>query len=392
MPDSKFAASLSTDPDWQRATTELCNEIGNQLQGPASLAFLFISQHHAKEMESIARQVRAAISSEIILGCTGESIIGGNQEIEQGPAISLWTATLPNIETVPMHLTYAETSDGGSILGWSDETMEPWPAGSLLFLLADPFSFPTDALLSQLNSQQSGIPIVGGNASGGQAPGENQLLVGDQVVSEGAAAVLLRGDTGIRTLVSQGCRPIGDPFVITRAEKNVLYELGGKPALLQLKQIFDTLPTREQALVQQGLHVGRVVNEYQDQFEAGDFLVRNVLGIDPDEGSIAVADFLRAGQTVQFQIRDQETADAELSQLLQQLHDEESFSTAGGVLFTCNGRGTRLFSAPHHDAAAISETLGPIPLAGFFAAGEIGPIGKENFVHGFTASLALFPQ
>ena len=391
MPGSQFASSLSTAPEWQNATAEVCQEIGNQLTDPATLAFVFISQHHAEHAEDIGRQIQTATGCQAMIGCTGESIIGRNEEVEQGPALSLWTAVLPDIEAIPMQLSYDSEADGGSILGWPDATIEPWPEGSMFFLLADPFSFPTDALIAQLNSRERGIPIVGGNASGAQAPQENRLLIGDQVASEGAAAILLRGNTGIRTLVSQGCRPVGDHFVITRSQENVIYELGGKPALLQLKQIFDTLPTHEQALIQRGLHVGRVVSEYQDQFEQGDFLVRNVLGIDPDEGSIAVADFLRPGQTIQFQIRDQHTADVELNQLLQQLQGDEDFSAGGGLLFSCNGRGTRLFAEPHHDAAAVEQALGSIPMAGFFAAGEIGPVGKENFVHGFTASLALFP-
>ena len=391
MPGSLFASSLSTESDWQSATTEVCQQIGEQLTSPVNLAFVFISQQHADNADGIARQIQTTTACQALIGCTGESIIGRNQEVEQGPAISLWTASLPEVEAIPMHLSYDKTADGGSILGWPDATMEPWPAGSMFFLLADPFSFPTDGLITQLNTREAGIPIVGGNASGSQAPQENRLLVGDQVASEGAAAILLRGNTGIRTLVSQGCRPVGDHFVVTRSDENVIFELGGKPALLQLKQIFDTLPTHEQALIQRGLHVGRVVSEYQDQFEQGDFLVRNVLGIDPDEGSIAVADFLRPGQTIQFQIRDQHTADAELNQLLQQLQNDENFTAGGGLLFSCNGRGTRLFSEPHHDASAVDQALGSIPLAGFFAAGEIGPVGKENFMHGFTASLALFP-
>ena len=391
MPGSLFASSLSTEPDWQSATTEVCRQIGEQLTSPANLAFVFISQQHADDADDIARQIHTTTACQALIGCTGESIIGRSQEVEQGPAISLWAACLPEVETIPMHLSYDKTADGGSILGWPDATMEPWPDGSMFFLLADPFSFPTDGLIAQLNTREAGIPIVGGNASGGQAPQDNRLIVGDQVSSDGAVAILLRGNTGIRTLVSQGCRPVGDHFVITRSDENVIYELGGKPALLQLKQIFDTLPTHEQALIQRGLHVGRVVSEYQDQFEQGDFLVRNVLGIDPDEGSIAVADFLRPGQTIQFQIRDQHTADAELNQLLAQLQNDQNFTAGGGLLFSCNGRGTRLFSEPHHDASAVDQALGSIPLAGFFAAGEIGPIGKENFMHGFTASLALFP-
>ena len=392
MTGTRFTSSLSTDHDWKTAVTHVCSEITNQLPQPASLVFVFFSQQHAEHASEIAQQIRKATSCDCILGCTGESIIGRRQEVEQDPAISVWAACLPDIEVIPMHLTFEETSEGGSILGWPDETMESWPAGSVLFLLADPFSFPTDALVNQLNQKEPGIPVIGGNASGGQAALENRLLLADQAKSEGAVAVLARGNTGIRTLVSQGCRPIGDPLVITRVEKNVIHELGGQSALLQLKQIFDTLPTHEQALVQQGLHVGRVVNEYQDQFEQGDFLIRNVLGIDPDDGTIAVADFLRPGQTMQFQIRDHQTAAADLVGLLQKLAGETDFTAGGGILFSCNGRGTRLFPDPHHDALAIEEALGAIPLAGFFAAGEIGPVGKENFIHGFTASLALFPS
>jgi small ligand-binding sensory domain FIST len=178
--------------------------------------------------------------------------------------------------------------------------------------------------------------------------------------------------------------------VVTKSEGNVIYELGGKPALLQLKTIFDALPTSEQQLVQTGLHLGRVVNEYQDEFEQGDFLVRNVMGIDPNDGSVAVGDFFRPGQTVQFHVRDQKSADSEMRILLAQARDGSETRPGGGLLFTCNGRGTRLFPEPDHDAALISEMLGKIPVAGFFAAGELGPIGGKNFMHGFTASAVLF--
>jgi small ligand-binding sensory domain FIST len=203
-------------------------------------------------------------------------------------------------------------------------------------------------------------------------------------------ALHVAGPVRLRTVVSQGCRPIGRPYVVTKAERNVIFELGGRPALVQLREIFAELPTREQQLVQQALHVGRVVSEYQDRFEQGDFLVRNVVGIDSTSGAIAIGDYIRAGQTVQFHIRDEEAADAELKQLLAKARAASDAPPAGGLLFTCNGRGTRMFSQPHHDAAAIAQACGPLPLAGFFAQGEIGPIGRQNFVHGFTASLALF--
>jgi small ligand-binding sensory domain FIST len=215
------------------------------------------------------------------------------------------------------------------------------------------------------------------------------LLLGRAVLAEGAVAALVSGPVRLRTVVSQGCRPIGRHYVVTKAERNVIYELGGKPALIQLKEIFDTLPAREQVLVQRALHLGRVVSEYQDRFEQGDFLVRNVVGLDPSSGAIAVGDYIRTGQTVQFHVRDQEAADAELKQLLATAA-KRSPGPAGALLFTCNGRGTRMFSQPNHDAECLAKSLGNVPVAGLFAQGEIGPIGRQNFLHGFTASVAIF--
>ena len=392
MPLNSFSAALSTKSDWREATSQLCAEIGTPPDTSHDIVVVFISTHHQENVAAIADQIRTDLGCSCLIGCTGESIIGGDREVEDGPAIAVWIASLPGITLTQMHLTYDRTPDGGSILGWPDATLDDWPTGSALLLLGDPFSFPTDALLAQLNTKQPGIPVIGGNASGAQTPGHIRLVVGEQIVDEGAVGILMQGDTGIRTLVSQGCRPIGDHFVITKAEQNVIHELGGKPALIQLKHVFDTLSEPEQALVQTGLHLGRVVSEYQDRFDQGDFLIRNVLGIDPENGTIAVADYMRPGQTVQFQIRDEESADAELQFLLQELTQREGFTPGGGILFNCNGRGTRLFSQPNHDASAIAQSLGNIPLAGFFAAGEIGPVGNENFVHGFTASLIVFPK
>jgi small ligand-binding sensory domain FIST len=213
------------------------------------------------------------------------------------------------------------------------------------------------------------------------------LFLGEQSIDSGAAGMLMRG-VGMRSVVSQGCRPIGQPLVVTKAQQNVIEQLGGQPPLEQLRALWPSLSPREQGLVQQGLHVGQVINEYQPQFRRGDFLVRNVVGADPQHGVIAIGDFVRPGQTVQFHVRDAQTADEDLRELLAAARDERQ--AAAALLFTCNGRGTRLFSEPHHDAAALADLLGDIPVAGFFAQGEIGPVGGKNFLHGFTASVVLF--
>jgi small ligand-binding sensory domain FIST len=288
-----------------------------------------------------------------------------------------------------MHLRFERTPEGGALEGWPDALAGEWQPDSFMIVLGEPFSFPADFLLERMNEDRPGTPVIGGMASGAAQPGENRLLCGPKTFAEGAVAVHISGGVRLRTVVSQGCRPIGRPFVVTKAERNVIHELGGKPAMAQLREIFDTLPTSEQRLVQRALHVGRVVSEYQDRFEQGDFLVRNVVGIDPSTGAIAIGDYIRPGQTVQFHIRDQQAADAELHQLLA-VARQEGTAPAGALLFTCNGRGTRMFSQPHHDAAAVSSSFGDLPLAGFFAQGELGPIGNQNFIHGFTASIGLF--
>ena len=201
--------------------------------------------------------------------------------------------------------------------------------------------------------------------------------------------VVIGGNVRIRPVVSQGCRPIGKPLVITRAEANVIIELGGKPALERLREIYADLDHQDRVLVRTSLHVGRAANEYQESFQQGDFLVRTVAGADPESGVLAVGDLVRTGQTVQFHVRDAASAHDDLVALL--TREKERGSTAAGALvFTCNGRGSRLFHTPSHDAACLQQVLGPLPAAGFFAQGEIGPIGSRTFVHGFTASIALF--
>jgi len=385
----RFASALSTLTDSSAALAEVCGTAREQLGGKADLAMLFFSPHHLAAAERLALDACELLGTENLLGCNGEAIAGVGREVENEPAMSLWTAAWPEVTTSLLHLEFERTPEGGVIQGWPDELAGEWPAGTFLLLLGEPFSFPVDLLLERFNEDRPGVPIVGGMASGSHSPGENRLLFGRETFREGAVAALVRGPVRLRTVVSQGCRPIGRHYVVTKAERNIIYELGGRPALLQLKELFDTLPNREQVLVQSGVHVGRVVSEYQDRFEQGDFLVRNVVGIDPNAGAIAVGDYIRPGQTVQFHVRDQETATAELKQLLAAAQAAGP-APAGALLFTCNGRGTRLFQQPHHDAAALAHAFGNIPLAGFFAGGEVGPIAGQNFLHGFTASVALF--
>src|SRR5262245_61895886 len=389
-PAFRCASSLSTQPGWQDALDEAAGAARQSLGDTADVALLFLSAHYVAAADEIAVKAWDLLGTANLLGCTGEAIAGTAREVEEDPALSLWLARWPGVRLTPMHLGFERTPEGGALKGWPDELAGEWPAGSFLIALGEPFSFPADFLLERMNEDRPEVPVIGGMASGGTQPGENRLMLGPKTHAEGAVALHVSGPVRLKTVVSQGCRPIGRPFVVTKAERNIIYELGGKPTMVQLREIFDTLPTREQRLVQQALHVGRVVSEYQERFEQGDFLVRNVIGIDANSGAIAIGDYIRAGQTVQFHVRDEEAADAELKQLLNAAKKGCSAPPAGALLFTCNGRGTRMFSEPHHDAAAVASTPGPIPLASFFAQGELGPIGRQNFMHGFTASIGLF--
>jgi small ligand-binding sensory domain FIST len=205
-------------------------------------------------------------------------------------------------------------------------------------------------------------------------------------------AIEITGEVAVATVVSQGCRPIGRSMIVTRAERNLIRELGRRPALEVLREVFDGLDPDDQERVRQGLHIGRVINEYQETFQRGDFLVRNVMGAN-DSGGIAITDMIRVGQTVQFHVRDAQSADEDLRTLLENARlARPTMKARGALLFTCNGRGTRLFEEPNHDVGVVHEILGPVPVAGFFAMGELGPVGGQNFVHGFTASVVIFEE
>jgi small ligand-binding sensory domain FIST len=235
-----------------------------------------------------------------------------------------------------------------------------------------------------LNERVPGTVVMGGMASGGMGPGETRLFWDDRVVDEGAVGARLPG-IRLRALVSQGCRPIGSVYTVTRAEGNVVHELGGRPPLQRLQELATRLSARERELVSRGLHVGRTIDEYRSDPGRGDFLIRGVIGVDSQTGAMAVGDTIEVGETIQFHVRDAETADEDLRTLL----EREGEPAVGALLFTCNGRGSRLFSVPDHDASLVSKVLGGLPLAGFNCAGEIGPVGSKNFLHGFTASIAL---
>src|SRR6266511_2216068 len=335
----KVGAGLSMDPVAPRAATEAALSAGEAIEGrPADLAVAFASVHHADEAERILDAVYEAASPAALIGCVGDAVVGGAREVESDPAVSVWLASFPGgAET--FHMQYVRTESGCVFAGWR---VQPEKAGGPMpvhLMICDPFTFPADLLLTHLNEALPGAIVVGGNASGGAQAGQTILFQDRRIHREGAVGVRLPASIGVRTLVSQGCRPI---------------------------------------------------DEYKAEQGTGDFLIRGVIGADPDTGAIAVGEHLEVGQTLRFHVRDAATADEELRTLLEREVGEMRSRPAGALLFTCNGRGSRLFPTPDHDARLVSSYLGGLPLAGFFCAGELGPVGGKNFVHGFTASLAVF--
>jgi len=356
----------------------------------ADIGVVFVSAAHGGAIRPALELAADFVPAKHVIGTTAEGVLAGDREYESGPAVVVWLARLPGAWIEPLALEYRQTPDGGFFAGWPTALSGEWPAGAAIVLLADPFSFPVDAFVRRMEDEHPGVPIVGGMASGGDQPGSNTLVAAPRTYDAGAVGLVIGGRVRVRPVVSQGCRPVGRPLVVTKARENLIVELGGRPALERLRELYGDLDEVDRELVRSSLHLGRAASEYRDTFRRGDFLVRNVVGADPDSGVIAVGDLVRIGQTVQFHVRDATSADEDLRALLVMGEGDGRPSPAGALVFTCNGRGSRLFAEPSHDARCLQDCLGPLPAAGFFAQGEIGPIGDRTFLHGFTASIALF--
>jgi small ligand-binding sensory domain FIST len=389
----KFVAALTTKSQWADAVQDLHRQLQLSTMPVPDIVFVFVHPRYIGDIHELIPALRNAIGAKHFLGCTGGGIIGAEQEIENQPAISVLAGQLPSVTISPFAATQHELEESTGPAFWHYQ-FEISPADSPnLVLLADPLSIQAVELVEALGEAYPGAPLVGGLASGGQQPGSNRLFLDEQILDEGCVGVALAGKIAVRTIVSQGCKPIGEPFTITRAEKNIVLELGGRPPLAVLQEILPRLSSNDQELARTALFLGRVVNEYQEEFGRGDFLIRNLIGHDPNSGALAVADWVRTGQTVQFQVRDRKSADEDLRQLLaRESQRPEKCAPRGALLFSCLGRGEGMYGVPNHDVQTLHHYLGPVATAGFFCNGEIGPIGEKPFVHGFTSSIGLFAE
>ncbi|MCL4290222.1 MAG: FIST C-terminal domain-containing protein [Thermoleophilia bacterium] len=382
---TRVAAGLATASITAAAVADAAAQVSAGLAGrSADLAFLFLTPDHLTTAAEAAAAVHETLGPRHLLGCVAQGVIGRGRELESGPAVALWAASLPGAQLLPFHV--APTGDGD---GEAPDGLPDIAGADLVTLLLDPFSLPATGLLDRLNADYPGVPAVGGIATGGGEPGSQALLLDGALEEGGAVGVALSG-VSVRAVVSQGCAPLGPDSVITRAEGNVIFELAGMPALERLRGVIGGLLPDQRLLAARGLLAGLVIDENRPEYGRGDFLMRGILGADEESGAIAIAEQVRTGQTLRFHARDAESADRDLRLALDETLDTLPGRPAGALLFTCNGRGAGMFGGPDHDVDAVCAALGAPALAGFFCGGEIGPVGGRTFLHGFTATMAVF--
>jgi small ligand-binding sensory domain FIST len=384
----QFASKLSFESDLKKAALEIGGEIERSLgKGPVDLLFVFPSSDHAESAHALLDRFRDVLAPKVLVGCTGEGVIGADREIEGESAISVVAARLPGVGLHPFAMLPQEIhrfADNPRTMSSAIHLREDTKA---FIMLADPFSAHMDGLLKAFNEAFPGIPVIGGMASGARSPGETALFMNDHTYRQGVVGVSLSGPITVDAIVSQGCRPVGPLLEVTEGEANVIKKLNGKPAMAQIEHVVDELSDEDKLLLSNGLFVGRAIESSREMYGRGDFLVRGVVGIDRKTGAIAIGDFVESGESIQFHLRDAHTAKEDLEMMLT---PHSLFGApSGAVLFSCNGRGTRLYDHPDGDISAINSFFEGLPVAGFFCAGEIGPIGGKNFLHGHTASLAL---
>ena len=382
----RVGVGISESFDAVEAFTDAARDAARALDGqPCDLCLVFAGAPHLGRGKLVRSAVHENLSPRHLIGGGAGGVVGGGREIEEGPAAVVWAAAMPEAEIATHHFETEQTADGFELMG----VTEPDAVGDALIVLGDPYSFVTEALLSRLGELRPGMPVLGGLASA-SAAGSASLFRDGEVLDGGAVGCSLAG-VPLLPCVSQGAAPVGPEMTITAAEGNVIAELASKPAVERLREALAGLDTREQELAASGLMLGLVIDENKPEYGRGDSLVRPIIGADSESGSLAIGERVRVGQTVRMQIRDGVSADEDLRDALQaQTEALGAARPAGVLLFTCNGRGSHMFEVPDHDAAAIEDTLGA-PAGGFFCAGEIGPVGGRNFLHGFTATMALFP-
>ena len=389
----KWSSSVSENQVLSDAVGECVTTITGELDGQApDLAIAFVSAHHSEEFERVPELVRAQLGDCLLIGCSAGGVIGAGSEVEHRPGFALASAQLPDVDLTPFHIVDGDLPDG-------DAGPEEWEnlVGAAVqdspgfLLVSDPFSLRSEHLLMGLDYAFPNSVKIGGLASGSAHPGGNALYLGEEVSREGAVGVAMSGDITVETVVAQGCRPIGEPMHVTKCDRNMLLELSNGPPLEVLERLFQDLGDDDRELARHSLFLGVVMNELNTDPQLGDFLIRNIVGLDPRSGVLAVGEMLKEGQTVQFHLRDSATSAHDLDAMLTQYTSTHPlYEDAGALLFQCLGRGSYLYGRADHDTDMFREKVGNLPLTGFFCNGEIGAVGGSTFLHGYTSSFGIF--
>ena len=394
-----FVDEFSVTGHWEGIFDEpaLCRwaeSLRASLRAPqVSLGLVFMSPEWFADAEETLEVLRVHAQIPLLLGCSSAGLIVNRQEIEGVPGLVLGLYSLPGAELRTAHFTQEQVETAEQPAHWSHVTRVRPEDTSGWLVFADPFHLDGETWLAQWNEAFPGLPVLGGLASGRGSEQRTQIYLDGEVHEDGAVALSVGGAVELRGGVSQGATPIGQPWTITRVEGNLIQEIANRPAYQVLADTVKGLSDEEQKRAQGNLLVGFVTNEYQEEFQRGDFLIRNLLGGDPKSGVLAVGARPRPGQSLQFQCRDPEAATEDLLESFTRTRDAvDGRPLYGGCLCLCNGRGQRLFKRHNHDAELTQEVFGPLGVTGFFGSGEMGPIGGRNYLHGYTASLALFAK
>lgn len=392
----KWASALSDAMAAKRPLVALVKEcsyqIEQQLQGGApDLVVAFVSPHFMEEYDQLPQVILDDLKAQHFIGCSASGLIGGGVEIEQKPAVSLVAAIMPDVTIKTFHMVNPDLPDlDAAPHKWYEAVgVEPQQEPDFI-LLPDPFSFRTDNLVQGLDYAFPQAKKIGGLISGARRANQNALFIQDKMFRNGAVGAALHGNIAVDTIVAQGCKPIGKPLTVTKCDKQIILELDGKVAVEALQEVVERLSENEQLLVRQSLFIGIAMNEFALSHKAGDFLVRNIIGLEPNLGALVVGEVMREEQTVQFHVRDAASSGDELRMLLKQFQQGSAGGTEGALLFSCLGRGEHLYGMPNHDSDCFREYLGQVPLGGFFCNGEIGPIAGTTFLHGYTSSFGIF--
>jgi len=389
----RWSSVLSTQTDPSVAAGVAVEAIRDQLgDKQADLLLVFASGHTDEAWDIFLPTLRYAYPEATILGCTAGGVIGGGREVEGQISLSITAGVLPDVAVVPFHYDPDATTSIEEAASWWSEHLGLEPEHQPSFLLIpDPFTCDPIGLMGGLDRAFPGQIKLGGLASGGDEPGDHVLVLDDRVIRSGAVGVALYGDIEVSSVVAQGCRPIGQPYVITRAEKNLLIELSGEPALTQLERMFGELEEEDQALFRGLPMLGIGMEKGRENYRQGDFLIRHLMGMDRTNGVLAVGAMMEDGQVIQFHVRDAESSRSDLEELLiQHLRNNPVDQTEGAVLFSCLGRGQRFFGEPDHDSGMATRYLGGVAIGGFFCAGEIGPVNGQTWLHGYTSAIGVF--